>query len=514
MKSKYLILVLAILIVFFVIFFTSDIYSEQKSDTSQKLHHISQSVHVEHFEADKSSTRDYYMAIELNDILCGYSEITLSETEQDGRKIALLDQKNFINFSALGKNIVQKQKFSYHIDKKTGNFIYHDSYMEQGETRMSGAVYVEGNNIRLTSKDSEKDIVIPLPENTILPNTQFYPYLLQDFGKNNTNKKTYQIYDVRSGKIQEVTYIKAGEEHLELAGKIYNAIILDQSDFFTGGKTKMWIDNKNGMRLKFVSSNHITMYLTDASVKERLQAGRWDDIFFVKTNKSIKNIRGISYMKVKAELKPVPQTSRDELNVPGQQFTGSITDGFVKGVFEIEHGKYDGSGAPPFPPTTFQDESIKKYLNPEETIESDDPVLINKALEITAGSKDSWEAAYRLNLWMAENIAGAVIDGSARKTYDAGKGLCGGKSKLQAAFCRAVGIPARVVWGCLYTPKWGGSFGHHAWNEVYMGKAGWIPVDVTIGEHDYVDSSHIRIGVLKTLQTVINFKKIEILKHR
>ena len=49
--------------------------------------------------------------------------------------------------------------------------------------------------------------------------------------------------------------------------------------------------------------------------------------------------------------------------------------------------------------------------------------------------------------------------------------------------------------------------------EVYMGKAGWIPIDVTIHETDYVDSGHIRLGILKTKVTVINFKEMTILDH-
>ena len=68
--------------------------------------------------------------------------------------------------------------------------------------------------------------------------------------------------------------------------------------------------------------------------------------------------------------------------------------------------------------------------------------------------------------------------------------------------------------GSLYTLVDGGSFGHHGWNEVYMGEAGWIPVDVTSHETDYVDSGHIRLGVLKTKVTVINFREMEILDYR
>ena len=84
---------------------------------------------------------------------------------------------------------------------------------------------------------------------------------------------------------------------------------------------------------------------------------------------------------------------------------------------------------------------------------------------------------------------------------------------LLAALCRAAGIPARVVWGCVYTPEYDGSFGHHGWNEVYVGEAGWIPIDVTMHESDYVDSGHIRLGVLKTNSTLINYREMKILDY-
>jgi transglutaminase-like putative cysteine protease len=65
----------------------------------------------------------------------------------------------------------------------------------------------------------------------------------------------------------------------------------------------------------------------------------------------------------------------------------------------------------------------------------------------------------------------------------------------------------------MYTPKDGGSFGHHAWNEVFMGDNGWIPIDVTIHETNYVDSGHIRLGILNTPRTSIDYREIEILEY-
>ena len=148
------------------------------------------------------------------------------------------------------------------------------------------------------------------------------------------------------------------------------------------------------------------------------------------------------------------------------------------------------------------------------TIRWDDTELVALAQKLTKGSGNLWEASCKISKWVAENIEGSILDGSAKETFIERRGLCGAQSKLMAALCRAAGIPARVVWGCMYTPEMNGSFGHHAWNEVYMGSDGWIPVDVTIHETEYADSGHIRLGVLKTSQTRINYEEINILDYK
>jgi hypothetical protein len=205
----------------------------------------------------------------------------------------------------------------------------------------------------------------------------------------------------------------------------------------------------------------------------------------------------------------------ESLNVPGQRFEGTVKDNLIEGIFEIEHPRYDGAGAPAFPPPSIDDESLMEFLEPGDFIESNDPVLIERARKITAGSKDSWDAAVRLGRWVAENIAYEIPGGmTARKTYDLRKGECGAHSILLAGFCRAMGIPARVVWGCMYIPNMGGAFGQHAWNEIWMGEAGWIPVDSTAFEADFVDSGHIRVGIYQSMTTAINTKSMEILDHR
>jgi len=47
-----------------------------------------------------------------------------------------------------------------------------------------------------------------------------------------------------------------------------------------------------------------------------------------------------------------------------------------------------------------------------------------------------------------------------------------------------------------------------------MGKAGWIPVDATAMEVDYVDSGHLRLGHFQSMSIALNPKKIEVLDYR
>ncbi|MBW1916268.1 MAG: transglutaminase domain-containing protein, partial [Deltaproteobacteria bacterium] len=237
------------------------------------------------------------------------------------------------------------------------------------------------------------------------------------------------------------------------------------------------------------------------------------DLIFVRTNEEIGDIRNISSMRVQADLDAFPDPGMEDLNVEGQSFEGSIAGNSLKGLFVVEHHHYKGEDALSFgKPHSFAGD-MQTYIQPEVLIESEAPEIQELALRLTEGSEDFWEAACRLSTWVAEHIEGSIMFGSALETLQRGNGACGSQSMLLAALCRASGIPARVVWGCVYTPEYGGSFGHHGWSEVFVGEAGWIPVDVTFHETDYVDSGHIRLGVLKTNSTLINYREIKILNY-
>jgi hypothetical protein len=463
-------------------------------------------------------TGDYFFAITNAGVLCGYAVIDTSRAVIAGKQVILLEQTGFSMGKVLGMDVDSNVKLVYHIDPKTGQFIYHDFEVDNGRSQFAASTRIEEDGAHCSTSFGREDHIVKLPSGTLLENTLFFKNILEDFEDTDIENKVYEIFDVADQEVQKVRYARAGEESIDLAGREYNAVMVDKRNLVTGVLIRMWLDSETGMCIKIVENDGRVIYLADNSLAGRLERFEADDYIMTKTNISIPDVSGVSYMKVRAKIRPTGMiVTPDNLNVPGQSFTGTVEENLIEGVFEIQHLRYDGIDAPPFPPPEgFSDDTeLAEFINPSEFIESDDPGIVEKARELTLGSADSWEATRRLSEWVSTEITYAIPGGgSARGVYEAKAGECGGHSVLLAAFCRSVGIPARVVWGITYVPSQGGMFGQHGWNEIYMGAAGWVPVDATGPEIDFVDSGHIRLGLFESFAAWANSKEFEILDYR
>jgi hypothetical protein len=310
------------------------------------------------------------------------------------------------------------------------------------------------------------------------------------------------LLDPLRGNIHTKRFAPADADTLIVAGVSYACLIFDTFNETAGASSRLWVDRGTGRFVRESSPDGASMTISDASVRRRVKRANIDDMILAKVNVEIEDVRAIKSMRVRAKVRTAGQrVTPISLNVPGQRFSGSVKDNFIDGIFVVEHTKYDGVHAPPFPPRVGED--LERYLEPELAIESNDPAIREKALELTEGATDSWDAVWRLSHFVATEISGDIPGGgSALGTLETGKAECGGHSRLLAALCRAVGIPARTVMGCMYGELNGGTFGQHMWNEVHMGEAGWIPIDATAREVDYVDSGHIRLGTLTSFNPV------------
>jgi transglutaminase-like putative cysteine protease len=147
--------------------------------------------------------------------------------------------------------------------------------------------------------------------------------------------------------------------------------------------------------------------------------------------------------------------------------------------YAVEYQVYNYSGSNNVNP---------RYLQPEPGIESDDAAIVDFATHLTAREAYPLEKAVKLFYYVNSKLLYQVVDEpdhSALRTLRRGYGVCEDYSLLYTALCRAVGIPARFVNGFRFDPAKLGKgendleqFGH-AWVEVNLPGAGWVPVEPT-----------------------------------
>ena len=179
-------------------------------------------------QAAQAEPQTRYYGIEINGVLCGYVESNISPTVVDGKDMTLEEENVFVMLSALGSEFNTEVKSQSYIDPATGGFTYLNTDISQGDAKLGIKVVIEDNIAHYTSTMSSKPKDIELSPDVILGDTQLFSQLIKDFKGSEIQKKRYKTLEIMDGEIQESTYTKAGAEDLELAGKTYNAIILER----------------------------------------------------------------------------------------------------------------------------------------------------------------------------------------------------------------------------------------------------------------------------------------------
>ncbi len=201
-------------------------------------------------QAAQVEPQTWYHGIEVNGVLCGYVETNISPAVINGKDMTLEEINIFIMLSALGSEFNTEVKSQSYIDPATGGLTYLNIDISQGEVKLGIKVVIEDNIAHYTSTMSSKPKDIELSPDVMLGDTQLFSQLIKDFTGSEIQKKRYKTLEIMDGEIQESTYTKAGAEDLELAGKTYNAIILEQLNHKTGLKIKWWIDTETSHMLK------------------------------------------------------------------------------------------------------------------------------------------------------------------------------------------------------------------------------------------------------------------------
>jgi hypothetical protein len=146
-----------------------------------------------------------------------------------------------------------------------------------------------------------------------------------------------------------------------------------------------------------------------------------------------------------------------------------------------------------------KDSSILEATKPTRFVQSDNNDIIELAKRAVGDTKDAAEAVKKIESFVygyIENKGLSVGYASAAEVAASKAGDCTEFAVLTAAMCRAIGIPARIVFGLTYVKAFAGRenvFGGHAWVEAYIGGK-WIGIDATRTPKGF-DAGHIALAI-------------------
>ncbi len=143
-------------------------------------------------------------------------------------------------------------------------------------------------------------------------------------------------------------------------------------------------------------------------------------------------------------------------------------------------------------------DDIKKYAIATDKTESDNPEIKKLANELALGEDDAYVIAFKIADWVHKNVDydEAAWQGvaSAKDVLATKRGVCDEYTNLYMALMRSLGFPARYKVGSVYTNiPTVNNFQYHAWAEVWMPDAGWVPFDTTFAEYGWLDPTHIEV---------------------
>jgi hypothetical protein len=216
------------------------------------------------------------------------------------------------------------------------------------------------------------------------------------------------------------------------------------------------------------------------------------DKMFIASPESLNNIE--SAKSVTYYLKPSGQSTKLTIPSSDNQSVEQLKEGgvivTVRPVAAPAGVKFPYEG---------KDSNTLEAMKPTRFVQSDYNDIIELAKRAVGETKDAAEAVRKIESFVSgyiENKSLSVGYASAAEVAASKVGDCTEFAVLTASMCRAIGIPARVVFGIVYVKAFGGRenvFGGHAWVEAYVGDK-WIGLDATRTPKGF-DAGHIALAI-------------------
>jgi hypothetical protein len=351
--------------------------------------------------------------------------------------------------------------------------------MTSGVVRFSVSGKMEGKTLVLTSDSAgARRIQRILLQRTPMLSESLSPFFRM---RKLVVGESYRLplFDPATLSQDEIVIRVAGKEKLTLDKMDYDAYRLEA--VMWGKPLTFWVDEE-GLTLKEEGFMGLTTVRSNASKASRgIEGGETSDLYemhAVRADRVLRNPERVTYLRLNLE-------GVDEANAYLNRGRQKTTDHHLDVTKESVP-----AAAPSMLPFRNIPEEAKPFLDAEFNIESDNPRLREKAWAIAGNARDPIAVARKLLEWVYLNVEKKPVLSipSALEVLRTKVGDCNEHATLLTALLRAVGIPARVCVGLVFT---GDKFYYHAWTEAWLGT--WISMDATLRQMP-VDATHIKLA--------------------
>jgi hypothetical protein len=331
---------------------------------------------------------------------------------------------------------------------------------------------------------------------------------------------TLPVFEPLTRQALPVSLQVEAEEPVAIAGRAIPAFKVRET--FQGQEQFFWVTAEGEVLKEWHASGLSAVRETEDQALHQGwdQAGAVDLItaLMVKSNTAIIQPREVSYLR--ARLQGIKLDNLD-LASDRQKLSGDVIE--ITREAGIPARGYRLPWAASFPDRA---KDFAPDLAADASIQSDRPEIQAAAREAAGGAEDAAAAARALCGWVASEVKDSMVVSipSALEVLQKKRGACKEHAVLYAALARALGLPARIASGVVYSEaQLIDGFYYHAWVEVFLagpdGQGGrWVAVDPTFNQFP-ADATHLRLvegGLDKmlALMGVVGQLKIEVENYR
>jgi hypothetical protein len=447
---------------------------------------------------------DQWMSITFQGKAIGYSHTSVNAGDAESDRQYLVNNVTILNLNVMGSRqriAVKAQSAvdgSYRLQAFTFTLSSTGYSIDVQGKRLHGEVY----GVTVRSAGSTQRLTVTIPDDAVLysPMTEMSLKSLKP-GK----QITLRAFNPVTLSAQNITIRALRKETIVHREKSVEATVL--AALVEGMETLSWID-ANGAILRQETMFGWTMEACDAKdALSRLSSGNALDGDML-TSLAV---------PISGPVDHLPTARAVTLRLNGATLVREHLESQRQSVLSITGVVAEiRVQAETFPETdlpTDTTNNLSPWLASTPFVQSDDPRMVEKALEIAAGSTDQRQIALAIYQWVFTKVAKkpTVSLPSALDVLLRPEGDCNEHTYLFVGLARAAGIPAKIRVGLTLN---NGLFYYHAWPSVYLGR--WVDMDPTLGQPavgaDHVSLFEGELAEQMKLMGVIGRLKVDIVQ--